>query len=167
MYLEKEQILAPIFDFHKYGHFMCRVVHCLVNACQGTCWLHTWSKADKIMNKVRMEAHCSPLIINMFAESPLACLTMDGAKRKFQETGRNYHGLKARKCVSFLTISQNNKQRTYPVHHHELNGKKKTCLSWSFPSRSPMTGGEYLTSLMFQFCLFVCANGTVSISAQS
>ena len=77
------------------------------------------------MNKVRMQAHCSPLIINMFAESPLACLTMDGAKRKFQETGRNYHGLKARKCVSFLTISQNNKQRTYPVHHHELNGKKK------------------------------------------
>lgn len=89
---------------------MCRVVHCLVHACQGTCWLHTWSKADKIMNKVRMEAHCSPLIINMFAESPLACLTMDGAKRKFQETGRNYHGLKARICVSFLTISQNNKQ---------------------------------------------------------
>lgn len=21
MYLEKERILAPIFDFHKYGHF--------------------------------------------------------------------------------------------------------------------------------------------------
>lgn len=123
MYLEKEQILAPIFDFHKYGHFMCRVVHCLVNACQGTCWLHTWSKADKIMNKVRMEAHCSPLIINMFAESPLACLTMDGAKRKFQETGRNYHGFKSQNMCVFFDDFAKQQTRTYPVHHHELNGK--------------------------------------------
>lgn len=123
VYLEKEQILAPIFDFHKYGHFMCRVVHCLVNACQGTCWLHTWSKADKIMNKVRMEAHCSPLIINMFAESPLACLTMDGAKRKFQETGRNYHGFKSQNMCVFFDDFAKQQTRTYPVHHHELNGK--------------------------------------------
>lgn len=133
MYLEKEQILAPIFDFHKYGHFMCRVVHCLVNACQGTCWLHTWSKADKIMNKVRMEAHCSPLIINMFAESPLACLTMDGAKRKFQETGRNYHGFKSQNMCVFFDDFAKQQTKNISCSSSRIKWKKKNMLVMIIP----------------------------------
>lgn len=112
---------------------MGRVVHCLVHACQGTCWLHTWSKADKIMNKVRMQAHCSPLIINMFAESPLACLTMDGAKRKFQETGRNYHGFKSQNMCVFFDDFAKQQTKNISCSSSRIKWKKKNMLVMIIP----------------------------------